>query len=180
MDGHGSSFVGKGQLPTTTSEQNTMPGSYASFEQKTNMVINDAWLPNNISITGGTYNIISGGQNEVDAPNDPEAQRRARNRNYSKTYRLKKQDHMLKLEDQVKTLNETLSITSSELQYFKEVQSNLEIETNSLMNTLAQISSSFDGDEAKIELLMFELMEVKKLYEKQQALKLEMVKNIGK
>ncbi|KAE9608555.1 putative transcription factor bZIP family [Lupinus albus] len=121
MDGHGSSFVGKGQLPTTTSEQNTMPG--------------------------GTYNIISGGQNEVDAPNDPEAQRRARNRNYSKTYRLKKQDHMLKLEDQVKTLNETLSITSSELQYFKEVQSNLEIETNSLMNTLAQISSSFDGDE---------------------------------
>ncbi|OIV89128.1 hypothetical protein TanjilG_26764 [Lupinus angustifolius] len=159
MDGDGSSVIGKGPLPTTTPGQNTMLGSYDSFEQETNGVLNPI---------------------EGDVPNDPDAQRRARNRNYSKTYRLKKQDHMLKLEDQVKTLNETLSTISSELEYYKEVQSNLEVETNSLVNTLTEISLSFDGDEANPELLMSDLMEVKQLDENQQARKSEMVKNIGK
>ncbi|CAL0320047.1 unnamed protein product [Lupinus luteus] len=129
MDGHGSSFIGKGPMPTTTPGENTMLGSYGSFEKETNGVLNPL---------------------QGDVPNDPEAQRRARNRNYSKTYRLKKQDHMLKLEDQVKTLNEALSTISSELEYYKEVESNLEVETSTLMNTLSGFSSDFDDDEGRI------------------------------
>ncbi|KAE9594194.1 hypothetical protein Lal_00001246 [Lupinus albus] len=137
-------------------------------------------------INGSSSNVIPIGEAGVsnpfmgDVPIDPLQKRRAANRQYSETYRRKKQDHVQQLEHLEQSLNVNISDHTPQLGYHRGIESHYNAEGNSLAQTFYTMTSNYEYVEAEIDTYATQLKDQKLMHEVYEALKPEMKKYQGK
>ncbi|CAL0301659.1 unnamed protein product [Lupinus luteus] len=143
--------------------------------------------PSNINETHGRNSnvipIVEGGVSNPfigNVPNNPIQRRRAANRQYSETYRRKKQEHVQRLEHLQKSLNGTLFDNTPQLGYHQGLESHYAAEGNCLAQTYYTMTSNYEYMEVDIDMYETQLKDQKLMHEVYEALKPEMKKYQGK
>ncbi|XP_019435288.1 PREDICTED: uncharacterized protein LOC109341770 isoform X2 [Lupinus angustifolius] len=134
--------------------------------------------PSNINeINGSNSNVIPIGEGGVSNPfmgdvaNDP-----VQRRQYSETYRRKKQEQVQHLEHLEKSLNVSLSDNTPQLGYHRGMESHYDAEGSSLAQTYYTMNSNYQYVEADIDIYATQLKDQKLMHEVYEALKPEMKK----